>query len=232
MPERRDWAPEALRVVARLASPLAGDAPMLDSLLEHAVVPYVREAAPRADRSQPAPKPGAIPIPIVRRDIGAWRIPLCSSPVLGPAIEAVEHVVKKIEPGRADLLDPGDRRKVATTNSWTKSYRLPLRVRTVEAIAWFAFARRRPLIKMLRRKARAIGQKTSIGYGRVESWEAEPWPEDWSWFAPTPHGALLMRPLPADAEMPRGLIGARRDFGACCGPYWHPERFAEIVVPC
>jgi hypothetical protein len=41
-----------------------------------------------------------------------------------------------------------------------------------------------------------------------------------------------MRTLPAGPWLPPDLIDFRPDFGAAVPPYWHPDRYTEIVVPC
>jgi len=226
---------DALIVRARLAAPLAGDAPHLDALLEWAMSLHHPRAEPgyKVDRRLAAPPAGAIPIPLARRDVAGWPIPLCSSPIVGVNdAEAVEHYAKRIDPDRAGLLAPDARTVMATTNTWTKSYRLPLRVRLVSEVAWFAVGNRKSILGLLRRDVHAIGKKVSIGYGRVREWIVDRVDADLSWFAPTEYGTLLMRPLPAEMELPGDLIGHRPDFGACCPPYWHPDRYGEIVTPC
>ena len=74
--------------------------------------------------------------------------------------------------------------------------------------------------------------RLSDGYGVVREWTVERIDADLSWFAPSEVGPVLMRPLPVGPWLPDNLTGARRDFGACVPPYWHPERYGEIVVPC
>src|SRR5690606_754416 len=79
----------ALLVTAWLESPLAGDPPQLDALLEwscsargpafralqEAGLPHLR-----VDRQWPAPPQGLIPIPVLRRAVGEWQVACCSSP--------------------------------------------------------------------------------------------------------------------------------------------------------
>ena len=131
----------------------------------------------------------------------------------------------------AGLLAPESRIVVSTTNSWTKSYRLPMRIRRIESVRWFAIGHRREMLKVLRR-IDFLGKKPSVGYGRVASWTIDPIDDDYSWFAPGPAGPVLMSTLPAEAPLPAGLIGYRRSFGAPVPPYWHPDRYTEILVPC
>ena len=224
-----------VKVTAVLSSPLCGEAPQLDGILELAIAPFhpAGVALHRVDRNFPAPPAGAVPIPIPRRMVAGWPVARCSSPILGvPSTTTVEHVAKRIEPENAPLLAPGKARKIVTSNTWTKSYRLPMHVRRVDRVVWFAVGKASRIRQLLAKGVPAVGKKRSVGYGAVAEWIVEPWDEDWSWFAPSDHGRVLMRPLPIGDHLPEGLIGFRADFGACVPPYWHPERYGEIVTPC
>lgn len=223
-----------LIVTARLSSPLAGDAPQLDALLESTLCRYTAKDIDgyKIDRAGPAPPQGEIPIPLRRQRLGPWEVGRCSNPILAvPVNEGVSHIVKKIAVEHASMLGPSSRRVVSTTNEWTKSYRLPLRERLISHVKWFAVGDRREILKVVRR-VKSIGKKVSIGCGMVAEWTVETCEDDYSWFAPTGRGPMLMRTLPVGDWLPPDLIGARMDFGACCSPYWHPERYCEVVVPC
>lgn len=223
-----------LLVTARLETAIAEDAPRLDSLLEMVLSLHHAKGRPghKIDRARPAPPQAEIPIPLMRRDLGPWKVASCSDPIYGDcSTEYVEHIAKRIAVEESPLLAPDRRVVVSTTNSWTKSYRLPLRMRRIDTVHWFAFAERRSLLKVLRR-VDYLGKKRSVGNGRVSAWEAKAIETDFSWFAPSPSGPVLMATLPLGPWLPNGLIGARRGFGGVCPPYWHPDRYAEIVVPC
>lgn len=227
-----------LLVTAHLASPLAGEAPRLDALLEWSLAPFHDHAFPAPDgghfrltRAGPAPPQGAFPIGLTGRQLGPWRVYKCSAPIMPACHETVEHVGKRIVVEHAGLLAPNERKVVSTTNSWTKSYRLPLRVRAVSLVRWACVGDRRTILKAMR-DVKAVGKKVADGYGRVAKWEAEESDVDLSWFAPHDSGTLLMRVLPLGDWLPQDLLGARRSFGACTPPYWHPERATEIVEPC
>lgn len=232
-------AHDPLLIIARLCSPLAGDPPNLDALLEYLCAPFHASgvAGCKVDKKFPAPAQDAVPIPI-RRDWTAgadgsrWYVPLCSSPILSMSeSEGVEHFNKRVAVEHAGLLAPQSRVVVNTTNSWTKSYRLPLRVRVVPVVAWFAVGDRREMLKLLRRM-KSIGKKPSIGYGVVREWTVERADADLSWFAPSDAGSVLMRVLPFGDWLPKNLVGFRRDFAAVVPPMWHPERYCEVVTPC
>lgn len=235
----------SLLIKCRLASSLVGEAPTLDGLLEYQLSLYgapgtVRSQGGKMDRSFPAPPQGDIAIPIQRKCVtGAdgrrWEVAACSAPVLpSPDFDGVEHVAKRIGVERAGLLAERERKVVVTRNGWTKSYRLPVRIRWFPEVRWFAVGDRKSVLHILKR-CTAIGKKISYGYGRVASWEIEtlgPDADSPCWFAPTDAGPVLMRALPVGDYLPAGLLGARRDFGAAVPPYWHPDRYTEIVTPC
>lgn len=232
---------DALRVVAHMASPLAGDAPHLDSLLVYVASRLAGKGAGlegyKVDRKFPCPDTSAIQIPMLRTRCGRFQVARCSSPILGEVTaDTVEHTAKRIGVEHAGLLAEHERKVVTTTNHWTKSYRLPLRVRRVDRIAWLCVGDRRG-IKSLLKYVPAVGKKCAHGYGRVARWEVERLgavPHDrWPWWCDSDGGPVLMRPLPDGwVGLPANLIGARADFGACSDPYWHQDRYGEIVSPC
>lgn len=223
-----------LLITARLDTAIAADAPRLDALLENVLSLHNHKGQPgsKIDRALPAPPQADIRIPILRQTLGPWKIAVCSDPVYGVvSAEYVEHICKRIGVERAAYLDAERRPVVSTTNSWTKAYRVPLRMRKIDCVRWFAVADRSSILKVLRR-VEYLGKKRSVGNGRVSAWDVTAIDDDYSWFAPSSAGPVLMATLPVGPWLPPGLIGFRRDFGGCCPPYWHPDRYAEIVVPC
>lgn len=216
---------QAVRISAACCSPIAGGPPMLDAVLEWAMsgLAYGQEI-----------RPGLIPIPIKRRKVEGyeWPIPLCSSPIFLTDSDGVEHFSRRLEI-EPDLMRESAHRRVCSTGGEFKSYRLPLRVRSIARVVWFAVSVDNPArIRKELREVHAIGKKTSMGYGRVSDWSVEIVDADWSWFAPSPAGPLLMRPLPATAPLPAGLTGYRKFYGSPVPPYWHRPAYTEIVEPC
>lgn len=220
------------KVTAVLSSPLAGDAPYLDALLEFEMAQRHGKAHV-ITRDQPAPPVGEIHLPLLRGNVGAVNgIPRCSAPILSPKDVRHEHFAKRIGVENSHLLRDGQRLVVATGNSWTKSYRLPIKASSVEKIVWFVGGSKRRNLKTLLKSVTSVGKKRSQGFGRVASWEFEEVEVDHSWFAPSEHGTLLMRVLPWCDDLPKDLIGFKRWFGGYAAPYWHPDRQIEVVVPC
>ncbi len=221
-----------LKVTAMLSSPLAGDPPYLDAIVEYQMA-LLAGRCMAITRAQAAPIAGEIHLPMLRGVFGGVReIPRCSAPIMSAENVRHEHFAKRIAVEHADCLSDNQRLVVATGNSWTKAYRLPLKISNVDRIVWFIGGSTLKTLLSVLCRVESIGKKRSQGYGRVWKWEAEQIEEDWSWFAPSDHGTLLMRALPFCDSLPPELIGFKRDFGGCVPPLWHPDRYMEIVTPC
>lgn len=224
-------------VTAHLAAPISGPAPpQLDALLEAAAsylssAPEGRESW-RISRATPVadlPRPD---IPLARAEIGGWLVARSSSPIFRAESDEHEYVNRRLDPGGLDACDPTALKRIVVSAGAYKSYRLPLRVRRVDRVRWFAVGDPETTLDMLRR-VETIGKKGSIGYGRVDRWSVDRADADRSWFAADAQGRpVLMRPLPWGDWLPDGLVGARRGYGPCRPPYWHPGLYTEIVEPC
>lgn len=219
----------SLLVIAHLASPLAGDAPMLDGLLEFEMAQR-QGLANKIRRDQPAPPIGAIHIPMLIQRLGVWPVPCSSSPIYAAENDRHEFVAKRLAVEFSEELAPENRNVVAMGNSVFKSYRIPLRIRSIKQVAWFCQGHRGPILKLLK-SVKAIGKKRSVGYGRIREWTAEEVPGELHWYAPHESGQVLMRPLPIGPWLPRELLGFKVDFAGVIAPYWHPDRYDEIVTP-
>ncbi len=232
---RKHW-----RVECTLSSPIAGEIPMLDALLEFEMAQR-NGLAHRMTRDTPCLPAGSIHIPCLLGSIGGVQgIPRCSSPIAANALVRQEHFAKRLAVEHASLLSESSRGVVAMGNSTYKSYRLPLKLTHAAKVVWFVSgAKRRNLLSLLD-SVKSIGKKRSCGYGRIVDWEAHEIERDWSWFAEVSAGgdggggnvSVLMRPLPYCRELPVNLVGFRRAFAGVAAPYWHPDRQMEVVVPC
>ena len=226
---------QPLLVTAKLMAPMAGDPPHLDSLLELLVAQKKFDSGRRwraPSRDTEAPRPGEIPIPIERTWLKTWLIASCSSPILSEAgSDNVEKMTKAIDARRLDILSDAGRQPINTTGGWTKSHNRPVRTRFIESVAWFTNGDRKEVAGILQ-ECRFLGQKIKVGYGMIREWSIEEVETDYSWFANTDQGTLLMRPLPVGEWIPKNVIGAKPSFGAASPPYWHPDRYTEILTPC
>jgi len=225
---------QAVKVTARLANELIGAAPQLDALLVKARCRFVPPAGPH-ERYDPAPAFETMPpIPIHREMFGGWLVHRCSSPILDTADSDRHQRIGQHFPRELAMhLEPSERGVIATTNGPQKSMYLPVRMRLVRRVVWFALLHERParLRAELKRSVTYIGQDRSRGGGRVAEWTVEPVEHDWSWFAPHQQGTVLMRQLPWCDALPKDLIGYVRDFDAVTPPYWHPQRKTNAVRP-
>lgn len=245
-----------LKITAACSEPIAGDVPRLDALLEWCMSRHVGRdlGLSHADGERTDYTPGLIPSPIARRTVEGcpWPIPLCSDPIYRAQADYADHFARRTEVNDPGLLRDDARKVFHSTMGEFKSYRLPLRARLVPYIVWFAVAdtkskgwktnrdgeRVRHIgstaseIRNLLAGVRALGKKTAIGYGGGVTWAVEDWRDDWSWFAPSPAGPVLMRHLPACVPLPEGCVGYRPWFGGVAPPYWSRAHFVEAVQPC
>lgn len=230
-----------LLVTARLISPLCQDAPNLDSLLEEAMLVKMPSiiASRNGYRHETALNPqrgdviqaGRIPIPLGRRQLGKWNVPQCSSPILSEVqAETVGYVNRKFPTEYGFMLATKQQTKVSVADGEFRSYHLPRRERLVTHVRWFAVGNANRMRQLLKAVV-AIGKETNIGYGRVGEWTVERIDDDFSWFADSPDGKVLMRPLPVIKGLPE-ITGARKALASCVSPYWLPSNFTEVWLPC
>ncbi len=218
-----------LLVTAELISPLCDNAPHLDALLESAMLyrmPSVmasrnghrHQTRLGVNRSSDIGDAGKIPIPMMRRMIGGWNVACCSSPILGEThSEWVEYINRKFDTSNSWMMPAKEQIKISVSNGAWRSYHLPRRVRLVEQVRWFALGKGKDMRKLLKTIS-SIGNETNIGYGRVAQWSVEHIDDDLTWFADSPDGKILMRPLPDCDELPDSLTGLRKSFGPVVSP--------------
>lgn len=221
-----------LKVSATLASSIAGEVPMLDALLEYQMAHRCDPAHLAKVQPDGEHVPGTLPIPLARRRVSGfeWPIPVCSSPICRVERDGREHFARRFDPDPA-VIAPDERKVFASNSGEFRSYRLPLRVRLIERVAWFCVGEAHK-VRALLKDVKYLGKKTSQGFGRVMGWTVEHTDIDAAWFAESEAGPVLMRPLPLGDHLPAGFIGSRRWFGGIVPPYWDRRYMAEAVVPC
>lgn len=222
---------EPLQITAWLASPLAGEAPMLDAILERYAFMHdidgcsALSAGRQLNSHDPITYDMLDCVPLGRHTFPGGETCYCvSSPIVSCAHESTGHFVR-----RADFAElKGRVRETAKLRQVTGPYAPsfePHRERTVRAISWYARGDAEPLRAWLA-DVKHIGSKTAAGYGIVDRWLVSPAPDYWMLA-----DGVLMRPVPASA-LPADTKGARPFFGAIKPPYWHPMRQMEIYRPC
>ena len=97
-----------LKVTAWMSSPIAGDLPFLDAILEGEMA-YHSGAAYHLRRDKPCPKAGSIHIPMLRKTIGGLSVACCSSPIVSSQHTSVERFAKRLSVENAELLTPKKR---------------------------------------------------------------------------------------------------------------------------
>lgn len=219
-----------LLVVAELSSPLAGDAPQLDALMECDFAARAGKAH-CVHRGSDCPAVGSISMPLCLGEIGGHKIYRSSSPILSDTRhERHEFFARRFGVEFSSLLHEKEQTQIAVGNSDYKSYRLPLQVRSVDRVAWFCVSDGAEMRRWCKR-IKSIGKKRSIGYGKVSRWIVTTIEHDYSWIAWSGTGMVLMRPMPLNKQT-KTYQGALQSFAACQPPYWHPQRYMEIVEPC
>jgi len=221
------------KVTAMLASPLAGEAPALDAILEYELahrLGYLHSK--KLTRAVPLSEIQRPPIPVSRYDAMGRPVYRCSDPILGPVLaEWKEYQNKRLDLNMSLLVDPAQRKKLLVASGPYKMRHAPLRVRLVESISWFIRGDRAEINKLLK-KIHSLGAHRNIGYGIIYRWEYEEQPEDWSLFADTPEGKrVLMKTMPVGPYL-ESAVGYRKSFGGGWPPYWHSENYTEIAIPC
>lgn len=237
-----------VKVTCVLTGPLGGmEPPKLDALCELLQARRVRtvhqsehghrhfyEVVGGGQEISPAAQ-GKLPIPIKRITSPCGLHVACvSNPIVAePLCDDVAHYTSALDTSQALRLELKERTKVMQSGGRFKSFRLPLRLQVLDRIVWFAVLRDQASdLRKLLKQCTHIGKKTSQGYGRVKEWIVETVDHDWSWFAESPDGPVLMRSLPASIALPEGCIGYRQSFGGCVGPYWQRTFWREVWEPC
>ena len=234
-----------VKVTACLATPIGlsptGNPTYLDSLVELRSLQLSKPIseggrhAQRMEREEDIDTPGQVWTPFRSTLVDGVPIPHCSAGIYcGP--EQVDRIAKRFASEKCLQLNAKERTKVNTTGGEFKSCYLPHRTAITDRVVWFGSLRGGPQskpsrLKRLLKPLATIGHKANHGYGRVIRWEVEQIEDDYSWFAPSDGGPVLMRPLPL-TEVPDDAVGWRRTFGGFVPPYWHKTFWKEIAVPC
>jgi hypothetical protein len=220
------------KVTAFLGSPLCGEPPFLDSLLEYELslrlgMKQARKMTRNISLSQ-VEKP---PIPLAKRTLLKDDVYCSSDPIIGTVYaEWTDRQSKRFDTDiAAIILHESQRKKLLTASGPYKSRYVPMRIRLVDKICWFVRGDRKEINKLLN-KIIALGHCRNIGYGIITGWEYEEMEEDNSIFANNKGSKVLMKTIRIEAA--KGSKGYRHSYGGAFPPYWHPETFMEIAIPC
>ena len=204
---------------------VAGTEPFfpLDSIL---AAEWIRRNHPDKFYNPPPPgvKEGWIeaPLPFERRGERKWYW-ACSFNQAEPVMEYVTYWHRRFDDAQERYIDfQGRRGKVDEKSGKYKAYRMPLNILILPWLEWYAVGDLEA-VRELCEGIVSIGKKPSQGYGIVERWEVEEWPEDWS----EVRDGKLTRAVP---ELPAGVAGQRRIYGVR-PPYWQRENQVEAWLP-
>lgn len=140
--------------------------------------------------------------------------------------EYIAHWHKRFDAALAEQhIGFGKRRGNVTVKSGRyKNYRMPVVVILADRLEWYCVGDIDGIRDLLN-GVLAIGKKRSQGYGMVEEWIVEEWPEDWSEVGPD---GKLMR---AVHELPENVSGARMMMWGVRPPYWFRENQKVMCLP-
>ena len=222
-------------ITAWLDSPLCGEPPELDAILEWELTNRLKpqHAGTLDIWTQRKDIPQNLPLPVASKTFGRHKVYCCSSPILPkPQIpEWVDNCSKRFESSKMSvMISPEYRKSLLVASGPYKSRFIPERIRNVDCVCWFVRGNRYELNKLLK-SIHSLGRRRNVGYGSVWKWEFEEQEDDYSIFAPCNGKTVLMRVLPADADLDN-VCGYRKSFGGYKPPYFHPAFHTDIVVPC
>jgi CRISPR type IV-associated protein Csf3 len=194
----------------------------LDSIL---AAEWIRRNHPGQFYNPPPPgvKEGWIesPLPFERRG-DPWYY-ACSFNQAEPLTEYVAYWHRRFDDQLERYIDfQGRRGKISEQSGRYKAYRMPLNILILPCLEWYAVGDLEA-VRELCQDIAAIGKKVSQGYGIVDRWEIEPWPEDWS---EVREGKLTR----AVFDLPEETTGRRRIYGVR-PPYWQRENQFEVWMP-
>jgi hypothetical protein len=221
-------------VTAHLISPLCGEPPMIDSLLEYELsLRLGYKMARKLTRNVPLSQIEHPPIPLAKRTIVGIDFYCSSNPIIGNVFaDYTERQSKRFDTDMCVLMiDERYRKKLLTSSGPYKSRFVPIRVRVIDTINWIVRGDRKEMNKLLK-KIIALGTERSYGYGRIGGWEYEEIEDDYSIFAMHQGKKVLMKTLPIEVVKAADATGYRNSFGGAFPPYWHPETYMEIGIPC
>jgi hypothetical protein len=222
------------KATAWLSSPLAGDPPAFDAILEWELSRRLgMKHHLKLTRDIPLSEILRVPIPLAQRTISGKDVYCCSDPIIPEPLapEWVERVSKRIDTDFiALLLAPEERRNLLVASGPYKMRYAPIRVRLVERVCWFFRGDKKEVHKLLK-SVYALSSHRGIGYGLIDRWEFEEKESDNSIFAERHGKPVLMKTIPMGNGL-NNATGYRKSFGGAMPPYWHPENYMEIAVPC
>lgn len=156
-------------------------------------------------------------IPLQRKAEGGTWFYACSFADWGAWVDDRGFWVKRFDQQYADFIDFNGRRgNITVAEGPYKGYQMPVFTRHALTVRWYAVGdieRVRDLLSDVTH----VGKKAAQGYGRINQWEVEPFPHDWS----VRRDGKPTRAIPAQGGV---LYGVRP-------PYWRTANQVECALP-
>jgi hypothetical protein len=220
-------------IKCELVSPLAGEPPFIDSLLEYELslrmnCKYVRQMT----RDRKLFDIENIPIPIAKKQFGTIEIYQSSDPIIGKTYaEWNEYQSKRFDSDLISIFLNEQYRKSLLVGSGPYKMRYAsIRIRLIKNIAWFARCDRKETNKLLK-GIKGIGKYRHYGFGLISKWTFKEIEENNSIFSNNKGQKILMKTIPAGEHL-KGVKGYRFGFAGSHPPYWHPDNYMKVAIPC
>lgn len=213
-----------IKITAYLTQALAGNPPMLDSLLMYQVCR--NNNLPFIDRKSKIIYDELPKLPLKEFEIEGKKLYACSDPICSDSEATdVEYFTYRISPKAYDLIIPEKLKNLLIASGCYKMIRKPIRTEKIKNIVWFAVGNIEEVRKLLN-QIYSLGGYKKMGYGRTSRFEVEEIKEDISLSCEN----ILMKTIPCEKEPT--FEGCRISYGAFRAPYWHPVNYTRIIEPC
>ena len=123
-------------------------------------------------------------------------------------VEGTDYWNKRLDMSLIDLVDwQGKKARFDVATGRYKSYHMPVFYRSALSVSWYVVGKKAEIERLLRMVTN-LGKKSAQGWGAVNEWQVETFPEDWSVWDST---GRLMRAIPSnDSATP--LYGLRPSY--------------------
>lgn len=158
------------------------------------------------------------PMPLERATVSGWWMWCCSFAQWGPHADGQSFWVKRFDQQWEGVIDfDGRRGKIDNSSGKYKGYNMPMQYRHALYVRWYATGDAEA-VRALLSDVTHIGKKTDQGWGRVITWQVDPWPEQWWLYDDR---GRLMRAIPKAGGV---LYGVRPS-------YWLARHQTECELP-
>ncbi len=221
------------RLTINMLTPLAVKPPALDALLMWELSNRIGlNHAEKVTRGIPLSQVKKCEhLPLCKKTIAGIDVFRCSDPIYKIEHEYHERQAKRFECDKmALILKETERKSLLVASGPYKMRFVPIRCMLIPKVVYFFRGDKAEVNKLLK-SVFAIGKHRNIGYGFIRDYCFDEMQEDYSVFAPGEDGKkILMRSIPIVDDP--DIIGAKRSYGSCKPPYWHPDNYMEVLEPC